>query len=284
VSTGELFRADVDQVHLQLMASLEVSQQEVGTAPERFGGLEIRVLQQRTHRIAETCIDGGDKIVFLRARRGVHERPDHALQQATHRRVIVGTGRRAAGEPCEVAELGTTGRRAATRSGAPREARSRRPRVLGPGHDLGGRRVELRRVVEAFPQRRELCEERHIGVDPVGMKRVDVFELERHRCAVLPERQGELELQAPHRIFERVELHLERLAFAECRTRLEPTLAGTGAEVAEQRDAQRALGIPRGRRRADGSEIGNEAIAHDLGSFESFNAKRSRNRSEATAE
>jgi len=50
---------------MQLMAGLDASQQEVDAAPERFGGLEVGVVEDRAHRVAQRRIDGRDQDVLL---------------------------------------------------------------------------------------------------------------------------------------------------------------------------------------------------------------------------
>jgi hypothetical protein len=102
--------AQIDQVHLQRRAGFQPPQQKVHAAPQRFGGLEIRVVQQRAHRIGERGVYRGEQRRLLRIGGGHDERCDDAAQQRVHIAGGLQRGTGPADEAREVVAAGAGGR------------------------------------------------------------------------------------------------------------------------------------------------------------------------------
>src|SRR5664279_169684 len=96
------------------------------------------------------------------------------------------------------------------------------------------------------------------------MKAVELAELDLDAVAALADRQRQLDLEAGQRAFERVELDRDHLAPRQIVAGLQPAGSGAGAEVAEDRDAHRALGRPGRWRRVERAEIGGPVVVAHL--------------------
>ena len=234
---GDLFRGDIVKHDLEMAGGFQAPDQKVDRAPKRLQGLEVRVMQDRAHGHRERLVHGRHHGVLARVLFRNHVRADDLLEQLVDRGFLPRRRGRAADEFGEITQLAIDRDHGAARLVA--LFLFLLAAFRAPGHELLGRAVEGRGVVQALAQTGQLAEDVQIVVQLVGMEIVDAGQGDLDRGALRADRQDELDALALDHVVQVVDVDFHRLAARQIGAGLQLAPVGARRKVAEHGDPER---------------------------------------------